>query len=273
MDQIYLNPQEEDQKFLTKFLVSDQKLPLYGLVPAMKLNSELIKSLADKLTQENELAANIPLQNEKSLKTVWLYINGLDKEFKHVAYTGIVPYANKAVGMWPWLNYFDVPYTGQDFKQYTFNLIASGPYFAELTKPENKSIFDDVVKKITFIVKGSKESKIVQDKLNEYFRPKENDIKLVLYPTKDYEAAKVFTIDKSKLEDELKRNNISIENLLYFRSQYNPDYYEYSRENPEFFANNGSLPLEGPVIKLFDRYYTYPELKNGKYVSHEIFEF
>lgn len=84
-EKLLFDPSPEEAKFETKFVVSEEKITLYGFPSIMSKNSELIKSLLDKLdpSGSNVLAPNFPLGNKRSLEIVWMYINGIkfDEEY------------------------------------------------------------------------------------------------------------------------------------------------------------------------------------------------
>lgn len=258
-EKLYLDPSPDQSKFETKFTVSQDKLELYGFPPIMAKNSELIKSLLDKLEpgKANFLANNIPLGNKRSLEIVWLYLNREISSFSAL-YTGGTVDANAIIHMWPWLNYFDVPYKTYEIQDYLNLLFHVIP---ELAKSENKDILNDILIKTKIIYPK------VSDKLSkaiiEHLRPKENDIKLILYHP---DGPREFILDKrNSLYDEL--NKIPGAAVIN-RSHWSND----ERAVYKIFSDFPIPPVwrrykDGLVINLKGSDYTYPKKVGDKYVS------
>lgn len=149
-EQTFINPSDTEKKFLTKFSVSSSKIELYGVPSAMQSRSNLIGSMLDKLDVDgtNVLAENILVGNEESLRAVWLYLNLWDDKLDTEKVTPVV-----AIKIWPWLNYFDVPYKDRYVSSYLYVLVNEDEYFDEFMKPENRIILNDIMSKIKLINK------------------------------------------------------------------------------------------------------------------------
>lgn len=114
--------------------------------------------------------------------------------------------------MWPWLNYFDVPYNREEIKGYIRG-ISLPKYLQELTKPENKHISDDIVSK----------SKIIEPKINfeqdlkNYLNPR--NARLSLYnPLKT--ANERYTEITFRFENNLEDSLLKIPGLTIERKSY-----------------------------------------------------
>lgn len=227
MEKIYFSPDEEDQKFLTKFLVSDQKLPLYGIPPIMKQNSNLIAAMMDKLSPGDEylLASNISLK-EAPLKIVWLFLNNAGT----LPGTGYRTFPNVQddIEVWTLLNYFDVPHTNPQIFKYLEILINTDPYFNRLLWPENKDILDDISKKIKFI------DKELAGKLQEKLGTRKGEVDWYLV-TPEGKVVDSFILDSRFSLDE------NLETL--------------------------EMKVEGTMVDYDGSLWTYPELMDGRYVS------
>lgn len=268
-----------------KFTVSIQKVELSGSPLIMQIKSNLIKSLIDKLDLQNPnpLASNIPLRNKKSLQIMWDYLNSTSDEFSK-------PFTlnpKDMVGIWPWLDYFDVPYDSKEVKDYVKHLMDDNN-FNELIRPQNKSILDDVLKKI----------KIIDADVDNFLVHKLYDIQLE-FMNGPIAVCGRFTLDKRDIKESLNKiSEISLVNETYWfkmdlyndilmKSSYPDGYkaYWYKPENdvrrhnifgstwktPDNMIRAGFQQINGVVIKYHNRLWTYPVIVLGKYASYPIF--
>lgn len=75
-----IDPTESEIQYLRPFLISQDKIRLYGSPVTMSFKSELIKSLLDKLTTEDNILAPDMKVNSKSLLYLWYRMNGADTQ-------------------------------------------------------------------------------------------------------------------------------------------------------------------------------------------------
>lgn len=250
MEELYFNPTEDQARFLTKFVISSQKIDLYGFPPLTALKSELIKSLQDKLSPgaTYELATNIPLKSEKALKSVWLFLNA--DTFDNLD-------GKDQLEMWPWFNYFDV-----DIKNSKILTVLQN-YLLKL----NYLYFDDLVKS-EYLDDMLSKAKVILPRFISDFDRKHNNIALIIDGGR-YR----FDLDKrNRLEDELKKiPELEVTHLIYWSKD--DQYYILSRMvRRGKWESEGYKRGTGPVIKYKDEYYTYPEFDKdlGRYFSDPI---
>lgn len=263
-EKTYLDPDEEELRFLTKFAVSSEKLTFYGIPPLMRTKSELIKTLMDKLdTKEtNILAESIPPGNKKSLEIVWLYLNQQESQFKLLEHHSDL---NIIVQIWPWLNYFDVPYDNLNVKSYVSVLV--NKCFNELIKPENKSILDDLSAKIKYISQDSEKTLVGKLK-------KHNSYRLTLETSSGHSYD--FAIDKkSNFKSQLPRNGIFIDNGSYYvkridRSNVRSANSITPEENNKLIKSGYKLVRNVPIITYKHKKFTHPVKTGDVYYAYEI---
>lgn len=140
MNRLFTDPTPQEIRYLTPFEVGEDKILLYGFPPIMALHSELIKSMLDKLdTKEpNVLAPKIKIDKD-DLMNMWAKLNGVSLAWDD----------RLCINLWPWLNYFDIDIEGALMKFYLNYLITNFP--ADLLKPENNHLLDDMLGKISVI--------------------------------------------------------------------------------------------------------------------------
>lgn len=252
ISRIYLDPTSDEAKFLTKFTVSQDKIDLYGSPPLMQFKSNLVLSMMDKIEKDNALASNLPLADKRSLEAVWLYINDKPFTFNQLLHEDADQEDRQtAIQLWPWLNYFDVPYENASIKQYIDRLVNNKNFLGELTKPENKEILEDVRKKI----------KIIDPELGEKFRKKfETDFRLWWGPM-DYE---VYSFDaKKSLDDQLKSNGFEITKVSYYPNEYNSfgNRLIWGTKDIEM----GRTFVTRPALKYKGKYFMYPRIIDKEY--------
>lgn len=276
---LFETPSEDDRKFLSKFVISKQKIELYGSPVEMSRRSELIRTAYDKIYpgKEYSLAENITPQGTQPINIVWTLINnqwGHDSYEKRHGDYAYYHHGNLQpetyLDIWNWLNYFDVNCEHGDtcefLLDYFTRLLDNERYFKYLQ--EHKDLLNDILKK----------TKVLLPNFNdEYDLIVPGTIKLIFKPTEILgEPGTTLDLDqKLPLQEALKKlpEFKAVENLMYYKL---PEEYSFNSSQDDVYATTNPVLVLTKSDRLSFRgeddlmYFTYPVLKRGNYYSYFI---